>query len=143
MKKIISIIIILLLISITTTTFSYVHVPIAFHAMSHEDKIDTIQEVADYILKETDCQELKNYILENKDYLYLNNEDKAKEVVNKYDKSNLEETKQFIVDNYYDENKPEKEKRFTDIILITIFVMVVIMIMITFIKDNNKYVLYK
>lgn len=144
MKKIILIVIILLLISITTTTFSYVHVPIAFHAMSKsKNKIDTTQEVADYILKETDCQELKNYILENKDYLYLSNEDKAQEIVKKYNESNLEETKQFIIDNYYDENKPEKEKQCIGISLITMFVAAAIMLIIAFINDNNRYVLYK
>ncbi len=86
----------------------------------------TIDKAIDDIYNETQNEELKNYILENKEYLYLNDKDKAEAVINKYKESNLEETKQFIEDNYYDENKPENEKTAMIIFGIIIIVLLVL-----------------
>lgn len=71
----------------------------------------TIDKAIEDIYNDTQNEELKNYILENEQYLYLVSKDKVEAVINKYKESNLEETKQFIKDNYYDENKPENEKK--------------------------------
>lgn len=83
----------------------------------------TIDTAIEDILNETQNEELKNYILENKQYLYLDNKDKAEAIINKYKESNLEETKQFIKDNYYDENKPKREK--IAMIILTILIVII------------------
>ena len=88
----------------------------------------TINKAVEYIFNETQNEDLKNYILENKKYLYLNSEDRAKEIINKYKESNLEETKQFIKDNYYDENKPETEKRIVTILAVTLVIFLIIIV---------------
>lgn len=93
-------------------------------ARRHRNSYTTEKAIED-IYNETQNNELKDYILENKQYLYLNNEDKAKAVINKFKESNLEETEQFIKDNYYDENKPKNEK-----ILVIISISIIILLLI-------------
>lgn len=90
----------------------------------------TIDKAIEDIYNETQNEDLKNYILENKQYLYLNHKDKAEAVINKYKESNIEEAKQFIKDNYYDENKPENEKR--AMIVSTILIVIIFVIGIIF-----------
>lgn len=92
----------------------------------------TIDKATDDIYNETQNEELKNYILENKQYLYLNDKDKAEAIINKYKESNLEEVKQFIKDNYYDENKPENEKRVMIISTILIIIILIVGTIIVF-----------
>lgn len=85
----------------------------------------SIEELAEQIYNETQNEELKNYIIENKQYLHLNSNDKADAIIDKYKESSLEETKQFIRDNYYDENKPKNEKK---ILIIGISIIILLFI---------------
>lgn len=94
-------------------------------ARRHRDTYTTDKAIED-IANETQNEELKNYILENKQYLYISDKNKAEEIINKYKESNLEETKQFIKDNYYDENKPENEKRVMTILTVPIIIVIII-----------------
>jgi len=97
----------------------------ALIARKHQNKY-SIDDVIKDVFYETQNEELKNYILENKQYLYLDDKDKTESIINKYKESNLEETKQFIKDNYYDENKPENEKKIMMICVIIIIVLLIL-----------------
>lgn len=99
---------------------------------SHSDPYN-IYKAIDKIYAETLNEDLKQYIIENEDYLYLDTEEEATAVVNKYKESNLEETKQFIRNNYYDENKPKKDK-ITVIVFISIAVILIVVLVICFIR---------
>lgn len=150
MKKIISLIIIVLMLMMISTEVVAIHTSshIATHAAIHSATTATmiasrnrrhrssksIEELAEQICNETQNEELKNYILENKQYLYLSSEDKAKEIITKYKESNLEETKQFIKDNYYDENKPKYDEMwaiFAIGIIIILFILGMIVVFTT------------
>lgn len=141
--KIISLIIIVLMLITISSEVIAVHTAshVATHAAaasmiltsSHRrnKSSKSIEELAEQIYNETQNEELKNYILENKQYLYLSSEDKAKETITKYKESNLEETKQFIKDNYYDENKPKNDEIwaiFAIGIIIIIFILGIVAI---------------
>lgn len=150
MKKIISLIIIVLMLMIISTevvaihTSSHIATRTAIHSATtgaiiasnrrrHRNSY-TIEKATEEIFNETKNEELKNYILENKQYLYLNNKEKTEAVINKYKESNLEETKQFIKDNYYDENKPKSDEMwgiFAIGIIIIIFVLGIIAVFTT------------
>jgi hypothetical protein len=84
--------------------------------------INTVEKATEYIFKQTQDEELKNYIEENKDYLYLDSKSEAEDVIDTYNQSNLEETKQFIHDNYYDEEKPEKQRQGEIVGIITLLI---------------------
>lgn len=101
----------------------------ALIATKHQNKY-SIDDVIKDVFYETQNEELKNYILENKQYLYLDDKDKTESIINKYKESNLEETKQFIKDNYYDENKPENEKKIMICVIIIIVLLILGVIMI-------------
>lgn len=135
MKKTILITIILFIISLSTNVLASVATTSAAMTASRaaataaimsnsrrRNRIATVEKASEYIFNETQDEELKKYIEENKDYLYLDSKSEAEDVINTYNQSNLEETKQFIHDNYYDEEKPEKQRQATKIgiILLTI-----------------------
>jgi len=150
MKKIISLIIIVLMLMMIRTevvaihTSSHIATRTAIHSATtgamiassrrrHRNSY-TIEKATEEIFNETKNEELKNYILENKQYLYLNNKEKTEAVINKYKESNLEETKQFIKDNYYDENKPKNDEMwgiFAIGIIIIIFILGIIAVFTT------------
>lgn len=145
MKKIISSIIIVLMLMMVSTevvaihTSSHIATRTAIHSATTGAMIAyrnsyTIEKATEEIFNETKNEELKNYILENKQYLYLNNKEKTEAVINKYKESNLEETKQFIKDNYYDENKPKNDEMwgiFAIGIIIIIFILGIIAVFTT------------
>ena len=136
MKKIkIVILTILMLVSLNTNVLAASHMAASTAAITaaaissstarRNRDTYTIDKAIEEIFNETQNEDLRNYILENKQYLYLSSKNKSEEIINKYKESNLEETKQFIKDNYYDENRPKKEK-----IAITIFAIIIIVILI-------------
>lgn len=139
--KIISSIIITLMLIIINSEVIAIHTAshVATHTAIHSSTTATmialrnkryrnsksIEELAEQIYNETQNEELKNYIIENKQYLYLNSKEKAEAIIDKYKESNLEETKQFIKDNYYDKNKPKNEK-----VIVTIGICIIILLLI-------------
>lgn len=97
--------------------------------ISSHSEVYNIYKAIDIIYAETLNEDLKQYIIENIDYLYLNTEEEAIAVINKYKKSNLKETEQFIKDNYYDENKPKRDIMIVAIaLIITLIITAIILI---------------
>lgn len=141
MKKTILITIILFIISLSTNVFaSAATTAVAMTASRtaaatviinnsrRRNGIVTVEKASEYIFNETQDEELKKYIEENKDYLYLDSKSEAEDVINTYNQSNLEETKQFILENYYDEEKPEKQRQIEIIIIVVTLVVGLILV---------------
>lgn len=137
MKKTVLITIILFIISLSTNVFASAATTAAAMTASRaaataaimsnsrrRNRIATVEKASEYIFNETQDEELKKYIEENKDYLYLDSKNEAEDVIDTYNQSNLEETKQFIHDNYYDEEKPEKQRQATKIGIILLMIVI-------------------